>query len=82
MANAILPKFLKFVSLFCKEFNNMEMINQYDGISLTMFSEDDDIIPVKLIKKIADRSTYPCKITGTHNNPNIDWNNIGIFIKY
>lgn len=80
IAKNILPRLLKFLAKFCKEFNNNAMIQQYKGISLTMYSEDDDIIPVELIKKIANKSTYPHKMRGTHNYPIIDWEILDTFI--
>ncbi len=80
IANHVLPNFLKFLAKFCKEFNNIPMIDQYNGISLTIYSDDDDIIPVELIKKIANKSTYPNKMKGTHNYLIIDWDVINIFI--
>jgi len=80
IASTLLPRFMKFIAKICIEFNNIPMIDQYNGISLTMYTEDDDIIPVELIKKIANKSTYPCKMRGSHNYPIIDWDIINTFI--
>jgi pimeloyl-ACP methyl ester carboxylesterase len=63
------------------EFNTVEFLKGYNGSMLIMHSPADEIIPYIITDEIRTYSKQSINIKGTHNNRDIPWDQVDLFIK-
>lgn len=73
-------KFLGFFSFIFNEFNTESYLDGYKGKILVLHCINDEIIPYNSIEKIKQLATKFIDMNGSHNNPEIPWNEIKEFI--
>lgn len=72
---------LSFISFIFSEFDTEFYLTGYKGRTLMFHSKNDDIIPFESTINLQKIVTKFIPITGTHNNPDIPWNEIKNFIE-
>ena len=63
------------------EFDTLSFLKGYTGNTLVMHSPMDEIIPYIITDEIRSNSKQTINIKGTHNNRDIPWDNVDLFIK-
>ena len=74
------PMFSLFAPLF-PEFDTYSYLDGFKGKSLLIHSIDDEKIPYESVKNLINISSLHIKTNGSHNNPNIPWNEVKAFIE-
>jgi len=74
-------KYLGFLSFLFPEFDTDSYIKGYNGRILTLHCVHDEVIPYSTIQTVIDNSTKFIPMEGSHNYPNIPWNEIDHFIQ-
>lgn len=76
-----LPTLLKPLSLIFCEFNTERELENYKGKTLLIHSVHDEIVPFNTISNLKPKAAKLVTITGSHNDPVIDWTEIELFLK-
>jgi hypothetical protein len=73
--------FLGWLSFLFPEFDTEKYLKNYTGKILVMHSPTDEIIPYKITNIVRSYATHSIDLQGTHNNHNIPWNEVDMFIQ-
>lgn len=72
--------FFSFLSVFFPEFNTNEYINGYKGKIMSLHSTEDELIIYDSIRNIIEKSYKHIPMKGSHNEPEIPWEEIERFL--
>lgn len=72
--------FLRLISFIFPEFNTEQYLNVYKGRYLVIHSVHDEIISYHLTEQMRGRAERVIIIQGSHNNPEIPWEEVKQFI--
>jgi pimeloyl-ACP methyl ester carboxylesterase len=73
-------RFLSFLAFLFPEFDTESFLYGYNGRTLMLHSVTDEIINFQTTSNIQTLSTRVIKMRGSHNNPQIPWDEIDKFI--
>lgn len=71
---------LSIFSVIFSEFDTVSYLNGYKGKTLVMHSIEDEIIPYPVTEQMRKLATETIDIKGFHNDPQIPWDKIKVFI--
>jgi hypothetical protein len=63
------------------EFDTISFLIGYTGKILIMHCINDEVVPYELMAPLKQHSTVFLDLDGSHNNPNIPWEMVDLFIK-
>lgn len=70
-----------FLSFLFPEFDTVKYLRGFPGKSLVLHSVDDEMIPYQTVEELISVSTKHIQMRGSHNTPNIPWEQVTQFIE-